>query len=1014
MVKRVYTIAVLLLAVLTMGAAPVSEKQALQQARAFLSGRGMMRKLQAKDGQNVLCKAEVASNNYFVFNAGTNQGYVIVSADDATEPILGYTVSGAFDKDNLPVQLREMLAQYDNIISSVGKQSVAKSPYVPPTQTVAPLMSSEWGQGYPYNMLCPLDGDSRSVTGCVATAMAQIMRYKRWPEGTTAALDAYSRGSISVDALPATTFDWDNMLDRYDYPSYGTETQRQAVAKLMQYCGSSVHMQYSSKGSGSFSFDVPNALTNDFGYSKNVRLVKPESYTMADWDAMMVNELSNQRPVLLTGVSMAVGGHAFVCDGYDGNGLYYIDWGWNGVDNGFYRLSFLNPQRRGYMFNVFQDAVVGIQKPLANEEQTDNKHLFGGRVDVYCDTLLTRSSSAEAFNIDNGYGVSCLTAFTGESTEGSLQVAMAELDGNDNVTTVYGENSIYMRLGSNDNLIASAFNLGQGETSGHKKLYMVYRFDDSESWQLLNDSKEFYVDATFDETTLHIHGMPEPRLRITGTRIDKNIDAEGSQRLTYFVTNEGDNFRGYIYFISVGSGIDDSGLKNLSFVSVAAGANDSIQFTEPANSLTTENDNYVLVADAAGNYMIYSNMNVENSQLQGSVTVTNADENNKIMDNKVLATITLTNSGAGVYNNLLAVMAVEKDASPDDVEFNGVTQKVKVEAGDTQEISVSVPCTTYGKDMKLIIDYLNPDLSDGYVESTVFRMVKGIKVWNAQGKEYSIENTSTTISAPDTAVVVDFQSSNARTIKQNSNPNSIYVMTKKLKGATSNFVGSQHTSAKLTLQDGYDYYVPFSIFCQQMSYTRTVAPFAWTTMVLPFTPSSVVDAAGNEVALKQSADDAASLAVLEPQAVSGNSVSCTFASAIQAGKVYIVGLANETTPLQLTFSAAKDSIYATSFDAIGGWQPFNYAGTAQQVYTINGNSLVLQPSAAVEPFRAYLLSNGYAGELSLETPVSLPTSIREVNAGDGADEAYYSLQGVRTMHPQRGVYIYKGKKVVLK
>ena len=193
----------------------------------------------------------------------------------------------------------------------------------------------------PYNNLCPVapgstDGAS-SPTGCVCTAMAQVMYYFRWPESECAEIPGYTfnnpYGSMEMPALPSVKFDWDNMLPGYKNCT-ASDVQNNAVAILMQYCGSALKTIYYPKMSDGREISIATALRSYFGYGDETRCVKRFNYSVSQWEKLIYDELANGRPVPYAGES-GDSGHSFVCDGYDGAGLFHINWGWEGNDDGY-------------------------------------------------------------------------------------------------------------------------------------------------------------------------------------------------------------------------------------------------------------------------------------------------------------------------------------------------------------------------------------------------------------------------------------------------------------------------------------------------------------------------------------------------------------------------------------------------------------------------------------------------------------------------------------------------------
>ena len=241
------------------------------------------------------------------------------------------------------------------------------------------MITTKWHQNTPFNNLCPLDDGVRCLTGCAATAMAQVMNYHQWPNAATTAIPEYKCTTLdkTLEGLPATTFDWANMINNYS--GEYTSTQANAVATLMQYCGWSLRMLYGTTWSGSTAISVADALIKYFGYSKvvedkvesTVQYVTRNFYSYANWTDLIYHELSQGRPVIYGGQS-EIGGHCFVCDGYKSEGgtdLFHINWGWSGTYDGYFVLSVLNYKDEGgssvteNSFNTGQEAIIGIQEP---------------------------------------------------------------------------------------------------------------------------------------------------------------------------------------------------------------------------------------------------------------------------------------------------------------------------------------------------------------------------------------------------------------------------------------------------------------------------------------------------------------------------------------------------------------------------------------------------------------------------------------------------------------------------
>ena len=345
------SIIVMLFVAMTTWAEPISKTAALQKAKAFF---GEQNKRVEAEARRAPGRDTEENAPYYVFNAQDNQGFVIVSGDDRAVPILGYADEGSFDAENMPENVRSWLQGYADQIASLAKSAVNVVPEKrtaesqPYHAAIPKILKTVWGQDKPFNNDCPLyiyEGTGYpTVTGCVATAIAQIMYHHKYPTAETEAIPGYSydSNSRSVDGLPATTFDWDDM--KTDYSLGYSEAQGSAVAKLLTYCGRSVEMAYGPSSSGSNELNLVKSLTTYFGYDKSIVSLKRDSYTDYEWQELLYGELSAGRPVLYSGRTDANTGHSFVCDGYDGAGKYHFNWGWNGSYNGFYTISALYPE----------------------------------------------------------------------------------------------------------------------------------------------------------------------------------------------------------------------------------------------------------------------------------------------------------------------------------------------------------------------------------------------------------------------------------------------------------------------------------------------------------------------------------------------------------------------------------------------------------------------------------------------------------------------------------------------
>ncbi len=328
---------------------------------------------------------------YYVFNAPNASGFVIVAGDDAVEPVLGYSTTGSFSMSRPSPEFMWWMGLYQRQIVDAARRHVIAPAGVArmweamqaPTQAgstpapvqaaaaVGPLLKTEWDQSPYYNALCPFDrsANERTVTGCVATAVSQIMKYHNYPQRGRGD-HGYSHqayGYLYANFANA-TYNWAAMPNRVTGPN-------DAVALLMYHVGVSCDMSYgtgSSGGSGAYPSDAAEALKRYFDYKETVRNVERSSYNDNAWNSLIRSELDNSRPVEYHGFGDG-SGHSFVCDGYNGN-YFHINWGWDGQYNGYFLLSDLTPDNVGTgggsgSYNTAQGAIIGIEpgSPVAGE-----------------------------------------------------------------------------------------------------------------------------------------------------------------------------------------------------------------------------------------------------------------------------------------------------------------------------------------------------------------------------------------------------------------------------------------------------------------------------------------------------------------------------------------------------------------------------------------------------------------------------------------------------------------------
>lgn len=473
------------MAVIAAEAGPISEQKAYQIAQQFMQGKFETALPNAQKQRKALRSKRVAAaqQNLYIFNAEAGGGFVIVSGDDRTPAILGYSDCGEIDMENLPCNVKWLLDSYDSAIASLDDSSDAAAVAKASSSRTAiePLLDTQWGQGSPYNTLCPTIDGEQCVTGCVAAAVAQVINYHRWPQGETATVPSYTTtsNSISMSELPATTFDWNNMSST-------------AIARLMLYCGQSVSMDYGTGGSAAAVADVASALTDMFGYSKSISYKTRTSSSSDDWDEMLYDELSAGRAVLFGGQS-STGGHAFVVDGCDSDNKYHINWGWSGFCGGYFTLDDLDPTGSGG-YNSSQEIVYNIAPPADAGDITRPKAVV---------TKMTRSSSyLERSSASDDFASLTVgsTLLSDMSEPATIQVGLA-LYNDDGLVEVLSSGSHEFTTTKIYTYEASV-TIGSDIAQGEYRIVAINRSSDSDDWLADAGSSDVYISVTVGEIGL--------------------------------------------------------------------------------------------------------------------------------------------------------------------------------------------------------------------------------------------------------------------------------------------------------------------------------------------------------------------------------------------------------------------------------------------------------------------------------------------------------------------------------
>ncbi len=358
-------------------AAPVDLKTARETAaKSLTSGNSRAAKASSTDSIRlqlaaVRMPAKAADGKagnalYYVFNNGHDNGITVVAGDDRLRPILARTDRGDFDEAALHPGIRWWMEAMAQTAEAVASGRGANTAYTTVRdglpESIDPLIETRWGQSYPYNALCPQDPvhGGQSATGCGATAYAQLLNHWRYPAtGRGHVTYTTKTHGIHIDEnLTDFTFDYAGMKTAYS----GNEDPAtvNAIATLMYACGAATRMDYCSYESGAVISPVTSV--EHFGFDKSCSMTYRQFLTSDEWESLIRNEIANGRPVIYTGQSNRNTGHIFICDGYDSEGLFHVNWGWEGRYDGYFDLGTLTVENMPeYNFNIDQTVTYNMQ-----------------------------------------------------------------------------------------------------------------------------------------------------------------------------------------------------------------------------------------------------------------------------------------------------------------------------------------------------------------------------------------------------------------------------------------------------------------------------------------------------------------------------------------------------------------------------------------------------------------------------------------------------------------------------
>ena len=669
-------------------AEPVNENQAANIASQFLAQKSIQAPGLKMAHKALLPSATKGAEKvaYYVFNAERAQGgYVIVAGDDRAPAVLGYSDNDKFDAKAMPEAMQELLDSYAEQINAIEDAQV--DIHLTARRAIAPLVPAVWSQNAPYNTLLPfLSSNKHCYAGCVPTALAQVMHYYQWPATSTAIpgyTSTYNTLSFTMPDLPPTDFDWSLMQNTYQTTDTASAAAL-AAAKLTLYCAQALEATFKTASTSASSVDIPYVISSYFGYKETAKYYRRPIYTTQEWENMIYTELEAGRPIVYSGSKLS-GAHAFILDGCDGNGMFHINWGWNGQSNGYFLLNVLNPDFQGtgsadgsYGYIISQAFVGGIEpgEGMSDEFCVTDKYIELVEYDN------TRTSVNQDFSI---------TIITHLANYTNYPISF------DFAWGVYQEDGTLVDIlnrGYHTNLPSGYYiyptrtlEFGSGIESGTYRIMPIYSERNEENWRPCEAANLNNITVAIDgnNCTCYCNGVNgTPDYIVNDITCEGNMHQNRPINVQMNLTNNGGTRNDVIYMFV------DGAITSAGFVDMGRG--------ESADAF------FRFMPTAAGTYTLTFSLNQDGSNpiathtlvinpmpeanLSATISVQNITDNtNKIItSDKFSVVLNITNNGSTTYNEDISIKLFKNTQGTSGTNVQAKNQLVQIEPGETIEL----------------------------------------------------------------------------------------------------------------------------------------------------------------------------------------------------------------------------------------------------------------------------------------------------------------------------------------
>ncbi|MBO4722299.1 MAG: C10 family peptidase [Muribaculaceae bacterium] len=1025
----------------TSQAATLTPQQAKNKAMAFMTqkkGSAAVRAMDRASWRPASESVNAGNDLVYAFNA-KGGGYVIVAGDDRINDVLAYSFKGSIDATTIPAAMQTMLASYAEQIEYMQEHNL-KFHKAPTHAPVQPLIQTHWGQEWPYSHLitdnCP--------TGCIATSMSQVMYYHKWPQDSTT---RYITPKFKAVINP-TAFDWDNMQLTYSSDGEYPESQVTSVAHLMKVAGESVDMVYQKEQSGSYSNLIRPALLGCFKYDKGMRYLLRDDYTIDQWDEKMYNELANNRPIIYNAMTSWGAGHSFVCHGYDGNGKYYINWGWDGDCDGYFVLSILDSEGTGTggggannRWSIHQDAVIGIQPPV--EGSTDPNPGF---VQIAQQLLLSESNITRDAN-GNFPPMHLQTVYykvyDATGTKPLLIDSQGEVVYQPNVYDDKVLNTIAPDYGCFNYMVPIPNNLPNGTYR-----WVIYYAHESIPGRLYpcEGNDNIYIQMVVNGDNITLQPFPVKDLELSNPQY--TLDDGKVATITFDVKNNADEFNGSLYVVL------DNDFKGSECVAIPAGETQQVEFRLKSDRRFDPTAPYRVYTDPMLMHRVWGEGAETDARFENfDLSATNIDMENKVVTSHIISgTISSVNVGDAPFNGTMGMKVVNPN-NENEVYATYITPShLSAPIGGTVSMNVMQQIPTNVNRVRIQLGYNDRLMNTFYTTIGDFDVVGGAVAVNVNGQTLTLPS-SDKITMPEGYDAFYSIGSNVQEVVPNSNPNTVYYVDNPANviGLDNNIVlDSEGRSFKdvniydghnfflidnrMILEEGYlNYYRTFTeeevntwtnfwmVYDDFVSITDLTTGKDWSHLLFPYSVAGMLEP--NIIVLSKNCSDPAQIPKF------WNNISIFyFIYPSMVGHTFKFTVDKSWTE-QFRWSDSRLSEWLT-LAGKSWYQELN------NVYEQQGNKFVLKQHVTVPPFRSYLRTSSsilaapsatstihpyyeYQQEYILNLPTDpdpgTNTDIEEIAVTPvNVDPSWYTIDGRQLPNEPvaPGLYIHKGKKVI--